>query len=87
MDTIFKNLFRIFAVSFYPMVLVLLFIIVFNRKEYYNTLKKNIRYILFNTVLISSISIVVIFVFFKYENMIYSYDYAGHWVRTLEMRD
>ena len=87
MDTIIKNLFRIFAVSFYPVVLVLLFIFVLNRKEYYNTLKKNIRYILFNTVLISSISIVVIFVFFKYENMIYSYDYAGHWVRALEMRD
>lgn len=87
MDTIIKNILHIFAVSFYPILVISLFIIILNRKEYYNALKKNIKYILINTTLISFISIIVLFVFFKYENMIYSYDYAGHWVRALEMRD
>lgn len=87
MDTIIKNILRIFAVSFYPIIVISLFIIILKRKEYFNALKKNIKYIIINTTLISFISIIVLFVFFKYENMIYSYDYAGHWVRALEMRD
>ena len=87
METIIRNLLRIGLVSIYPIVLMLLFAIILHKKRYQQALKNKWKQLLINTIIITIISTTVIMLFFYFEDMIYSYDYSGHWVRFLELRE
>ena len=86
METIIRNFIRFGLISIYPIVLLLIFTNILHKKKYLNALKKKWKNITINTIIISIISIMTIIIFFHFENMIYSYDYSGHWVRFLELR-
>lgn len=87
MENIIRNILRFGIVSFYPLIIIGFFILILRRKDLLNVVKKHYKSIILNALIISIITIISLIVFFKLEDMIYSYDYAGHWVRSLEMRD
>lgn len=86
MNSIIINFFRLISISIYPTILLLFFLNVIRNKIFKSTIKENYKSILINTTIIFLIGLAVIFVFFSLEDTIYSYDYAGGWVRALELK-
>lgn len=79
-----RNLLRLLLCAIYPLILVFSFYIVY--RKYKNTIKKNIKYILLNSLIVSLVIICGLIVFFHFEDTIYAYDYAGHWIRSLTLK-
>lgn len=86
MDNILRNLIRLGLVGIYPLILILSFTYLYHKDKYKITIKKHLKHIIINTLVFILIGTAVIFVFFYFEDTIYSYDYAGHWQRSLELR-
>ena len=82
-----NNLIRFLAVSIYPLILLLSFFYLFHNNNYRTTIQRRWRYILLNSFLFAIIGSLAITVFFLNEDTVYSYDYAGHWIRSLELRE
>ena len=81
-----NNLFRLTALILYPLVLVLIASRLFKHPKYHETLKEHYKSIIINTLIVTVILAIGIVIFFKIEDTVYTYDYAGHWVRSLELR-
>lgn len=69
----------------YPLILLVCWVLIY--KKYKNTIIENIKPLLINTIIISIIICLGLFVFLSFENTIYTYDYAGHWIRSLEIKN
>ena len=78
------NLIRLLLVLIYPLLLLVSFLLLYRR--YKDSLKENIKYILINTLMVAIIISAGLLVFFHFEDTIYAYDYAGHWIRALTLR-
>lgn len=87
MTSILKNITRLGLVSIYPLILLLCACLIWRKSIYRNTIKKHYKEIISNTLIVTLVLALMIFVFFKIEDNIYVYDYAGHWVRSLRLRD
>ena len=79
-----NNLIRLALVAIYPLVLLITFIPLY--QKYRDTIIDNYRIILLNSFLAFGIIALGLLVFFHYEDTIYAYDYAGHWIRALSLR-
>lgn len=86
MNWLLTNFYRLICVSFYPVVLLVSFFLLNRKKRYHYIFKMRLSEIITNTILFTIIGVAVLFVFFKLENTIYSYDYSGHWIRTLYLK-
>lgn len=69
----------------YPLILFLCFLQIFHK--YTDTIKSNIKPLIINTAIVSLTLCVGLFIFLSYEDTIYTYDYAGHWIRSLEIKN
>lgn len=69
----------------YPLILLLCWILVY--KKYKNTIIENIKPLLINSIIVSIIICLGLFIFLSFEDTIYTYDYAGHWIRSLEIKN
>lgn len=81
-----NNFYRILAVLIYPLLLTIAFISIFRKAEFKKIIIQNKKYILANTLVILLLFVIFIYFFFTYEKNIYSWDYAGHWVRSINLR-
>lgn len=82
-----NNIYRIIAVSLYPILLLLTAFSIFRKKEFLNVIVKNKKTIIINTLFITLLFSFFIIIFFSKEKAIYSWDYSGHWVRSLKLRE
>lgn len=87
MTSILKNITRLGLISIYPLIIFLCGYFILRKRKYHNSIKKHYKQIILNTLIITTILSIIIFVFFKFEDTIYSYDYAGHWIRSLRLRE
>ena len=69
----------------YPLILILSFSLIYIK--YKNSIINNIKPLIINTIIISFIVCTGLILFFSFENTIYTYDYAGHWIRSLEIKN
>lgn len=81
-----RNLYRFGAFTIYPLLLCLAFAVFLRQRNYRQTLQKKWHFIFFNSFCFLFIIALGLFLYFQQEDTIYSFDYAGHWVRNLEMR-
>lgn len=79
-----RNLFRLLLCAIYPLILFFSFYLVY--RNYKRTIKTNLKYILFNSLVVSIVISCGLIVFFHFEDTIYAYDYAGHWIRSLTLK-
>lgn len=77
-------LLKILLLSIYPIILVFSFCLFYKKNK--QIILSNYKYLIINTIVISIIMIVSIVVFFHFEDTIYSYDYSGHWIRALKIK-
>lgn len=68
----------------YPLLLIGCFLYIYYKNS--DVIKKNIKPIVINTVTIVLLISLALVLFFKFEDTIYAYDYAGHWIRSLTLR-
>ncbi|MBR3127742.1 MAG: hypothetical protein IKF35_05750, partial [Solobacterium sp.] len=87
MEHILRNLLRIGIVSLYPAVLLLSFFLLRRKETWRSVMKAHGRRILLNTLIIGAVLGLGIIVFFRLEDTVYSYDYAWHWTRVLQLRE
>lgn len=69
----------------YPLILIGYGLIIY--KKYKDTILHNIKPLIINTTIISIVICGGLYIFFSFENTIYAYDYAGHWIRSLEIKE
>lgn len=69
----------------YPLIIFISFLLIY--KKYKNTILDNIKPLLINTIVISMVICLGLFIFLSFEDTIYTYDYAGHWIRSLEIKN
>lgn len=86
MNSILKNIIRLGLVSIYPLILLLCAFLIWRKAVYRKAIKENIKEIIINTLIPIIVLSLIILIFFKFEDTIYSYDYAGHWIRSLRLR-
>ncbi len=79
-----RNLFRLLLCLIYPFILFFSFYLVY--RKYKNTIKKYFKPILINSLIASVVIICCLLIFFHFEDTIYAYDYAGHWIRSLTLK-
>ena len=79
-----NNLIRILLVLIYPIILLGAFFLIY--RKYKNTIKGNLKPLIINTVLGFLVISIGLIVFYHFEDTIYAYDYAGHWLRALTLR-
>lgn len=82
-----RNIYRIIAVSIYPLILLITFFTIWRKKKYRKVITSNIKPLLLNTAFITIIFVLFIYLFLNHEHTIYSWDYSGHWVRSLTLRN
>lgn len=87
MEAIIRNILRLYLIGIYPIILVLCACFLLRKNIIRNSLRNNWKSILFNTIVIAIVGLIFILVFFSFEDNIYSYDYAGHWIRALRLRE
>ena len=78
------NLLRLGLVLIYPA--IILFSAWALYRKYRDTIRDHCKDILLNTVIVTAVLSIGLIVFFHYEDTIYAYDYAGHWIRALTLR-
>ena len=86
MNFILRNGLRLLLVLLWPMILLLSGCLLMRKKRYAFAVKHKLTDIIINTLLFTVAGIVVIWLFFHMENTIYSYDYSGHWLRSLYIK-
>ena len=78
------SILKIIILLIYPSVLLLSFFLFY--RKYKNIIKNYYLNIIINSIVISLIVCFGLLVFFHFEDTIYAYDYAGHWIRALNLR-
>lgn len=86
MDRLIRNIFRILPVISYLLILLISFFLIYRKKNYRNTIKNNYKYIIINTLIVLIIASIGFYIFFSLEDFVYDYDYAGHWIKSLRLR-
>ncbi len=86
MNFILRNGLRLLLVLLWPAILVLSGCLLMRKKRYAFAVKHKLTDIIINTILFAVAGIAVIWLFFHMENTIYSYDYSGHWLRSLYIK-
>lgn len=86
MNFILRNGLRLLLVLLWPMILLLSGWLLMRKKRYAFAVKHKLTDIIINTLLFTIVGIAVIWLFFHMENTIYSYDYSGHWLRSLYIK-
>lgn len=81
-----NNIYRIIAVLIYPLLLLFTFFTIYRKNKYKQAIKNNIKPLIINALFIIILFSVFIFFFLRQEHTIYSWDYSGHWVRSLTLR-
>lgn len=87
MESVVRNIFRLFALSVYPSIIAICFYALYRKNKYKESIKKHWKWILCNTLTVLIVGSVFIYIFYSFEDTIYSYDYAGHWIRALKLRE
>lgn len=87
MENIIRLITQLGLISIYPIILLVIFLYISFKKEYLSVIKKHYKSILINTFLAILFGAILILVYFHFEDTIYRYDYAGHWIRALELRE
>lgn len=82
----YTNLIRLLLISIYPILLGLLLFFILRKQVYKEALNSNWKYIFINTLTITFTLSLLIIVYFKLEDTIYVYDFSGHWIRSLKLR-
>ena len=54
--------------------------------KYKNTIKTKYKAIILNSLIPAIFIAIGLVIFFRIENTIYAYDYAGHWIRALTLK-
>ena len=80
-----NNIYRLLSILIYPLIVFgLLFYTC--KKRYLDILKNNYKKIFFNLIVFSLFGIIGILVYFHFENhAVYTYDYAGYYIKSLEL--
>ena len=78
------NLLRLGLVLIYPA--IILFSAWTLYRKYRDTIRDHCKDILLNTLIVTAVLSIGLIVFFRFEDTIYAYDYAGHWIRALTLR-
>ena len=86
MNFILRNGLRLLLVLLWPMILLLSGWLLMRKKRYAFAVKHKLTDIIINTLLFAVAGIALIWLFFHMENTIYSYDYSGHWLRSLYIK-
>ena len=86
MNSLTRNLLRIGILGLWPLILLLSLFFLLRHRQDREIFRKNWKYILLNSFLFCILLSIVIFVFFRIEDTVYSYDYAGHWIRSLQLQ-
>lgn len=81
-----NNIYRIIAVLIYPLLLLFSFFTIYRKNKYKIAIINNIKPLIINTLFITFLFSLFIFFFLRQEHTIYSWDYSGHWVRSLTLR-
>ncbi len=79
-----RNLIRLLLCAIYPLILIFTFYLIY--RKYKETIKKHYKTIIINTIIVSLIICTSLLVFFHFEDTIYAYDYAGHYIRALTLK-
>ena len=79
-----RNLLRLVLCLVYPLIIIFSFYLIY--RKYKETIKKDYKAILLNTTIISIVIILGLKIFFHFEDTIYAYDYAGHYIRALTLK-
>ncbi len=79
-----RNLIRLLLCAIYPLILMFTFYLIY--RKYKETIKKHYKTIIINTIIVSFIICMSLLVFFHFEDTIYAYDYAGHYIRALTLK-
>ncbi len=79
-----RNLIRLLLCAIYPLILMFTFYLIY--RKYKETIKKHYKTIIINTIIVSLIICTSLLVFFHFEDTIYAYDYAGHYIRALTLK-
>ncbi len=79
-----RNLIRLLLCTIYPLILLFTFYLIY--RKYKGTIKQNYKHIIINTLVVSFIICTSLLVFFHFEDTIYAYDYAGHYIRALTLK-
>lgn len=80
------NIYRFVLLMIYPCLLLVSFLLLNRKKRYHYIFKFRLKDLIVNTFVFTAIGVMILIVFFKLENTIYSYDYSGHWIRSLYLR-
>lgn len=86
-NKILRNFVRLGLVSIYPLIIFLCFYLIWRKDKYRKAIKENYKKIIFCTLIFAIVITVGLIVFFSIEDTIYVYDYAGHWRRSLILRE
>ncbi|MBR2801452.1 MAG: hypothetical protein IKE21_02505 [Erysipelotrichaceae bacterium] len=86
MNSLSRNLLRIGVLGIWPLILLLSFLFLLRHRQDRETLKKYGKNILLNSILFAVLLSIAVFLFFRIEDTVYSYDYAGHWIRSLQLQ-
>ena len=87
MEHLLRNILRISIAGIYPALLVISFLLLRRKDSWRAVMKAHGRRILLNTLIIGAVLGIGIVVFFRLEDTVYSYDYAWHWTRVLQLRE
>lgn len=79
-----QNILRLFIVSIYPIIIIGSFVFIYIK--YKNTIKTKYKAIILNSLIPAIFIAIGLVVFFRIEDTIYAYDYAGHWIRALTLK-
>ena len=55
------------------------FLYLYHKPRYKKIIKTHWKHLLLNTIVFALIGAIAIIIFFRLEDTIYAYDYAGHW--------
>ena len=79
-----RNLYRLLLISIYPIIILISFIFIY--RKYKSTIKNNCKLIFLNSLIPTIVIAIGLIIYFHFEDTIYAYDYAGHWIRALTLK-
>lgn len=86
MEHLFRILIRMVILLVNPLILGGCFYLIYRRKAYREVIQTHKKELLRNTFLVIVGLSIGIFLFYRIEDTIYTYDYAWHWIRSLTYR-
>lgn len=87
MNQIIRNGIRIGLILIYPLLLGFSFWLLYRKQSLRQTFSAYWTPMLRNTILCGMFLSTLLFLFFSFEDCVYSYDYAGYWVRYLTLKE